>query len=936
VLQAGDDLARFKVEAEAVARLQHPNIIQIHEIGEHNGLPYFSLEFCAGGSLAQRLNGTPLPAAEAAQLIETLARAMHTAHMQQVVHRDLKPANILLTADGRPKITDFGLAKKLDEGGGRTHTGEVMGTPSYMAPEQAGGRLGEIGPATDVYALGALLYELLTGRAPFRAASPMETLQQVLSNDPVALSRLQPRTPRDLETICLKCLQKEPRKRYASALELADDLARFRGGESIRARPVSMMERGLKWARQRPAVAGLLAGIVGVTALAFFVIAWELRQTEDARQRTADALAEREAALAERESQLYFNHITLADREWLADHVARVEDLLGGCPPSLRHWEWRYLNHLCHSAALTLPGRNSVAFSADGRRLAEPEGNDVHVRDADTGKEVALLHGHTAWVTAVAFDRAGRIATASLDRTVKVWDARGRELVTCAGSPEGVTVLAFSPDGRRLAGASAGGDEVLLWTAATGQLRQALEGHTGAVTALAFAPDGETLVSGSRDGTVRRWDPATGRQLALLRGHSGPVTGLAFRPDGKQLASAGEDEEVILWDPVAGRQVGALREFGRKVTAVAYGPKGKVLASAAGDFLQPGEVKLSDPASGRPLRVYRGQRGIIRALAFQSHGNRLASADGEAVLVWDATTVQEARVLEAGQGALAGIAVSPDGKLLASAGADGTVKVWDAVTGRETATLRGHEGAVASVTFCGRTGRLATGGFDHTVRVWDLATGKEVAKLLGHEDWVWCVASNADGSRIASCCGDGSVKVWDPATGREVVQLQGHHVQAGGVAFSPDGKFLASASVDLTVKVWSPDSGAEVRTLKGHSLPLSCLAFSPDGRWLASGGGNDDREEAKLWDLSTGQARLTLAGHIGKVTGLAFSADGRRLAGAERDHTVRIWETAHGLELLTLRGHGDTVTGVVFGPDDRWLASSSLDGTVRIWEAPPE
>jgi hypothetical protein len=263
MIQAGaDDLARFMVEAESVARLQHPNIIQIHEIGEHDGLPYFSLEFCAGGSLAQRLNGAPLPAAEAAQLIETLARAMHTAHLQQVVHRDLKPANILLTADGRPKITDFGLAKKLDEGGGRTETGEVMGTPSYMAPEQAAGRLGEIGPATDVYALGALLYELLTGRAPFRAASPMETLQQVLSNDPVALSRLQPRTPRDLETICLKCLQKEPRKRYASALELADDLARFRGGESIRARPIGALSRVRRWCRRNRSMVSLLGALL--------------------------------------------------------------------------------------------------------------------------------------------------------------------------------------------------------------------------------------------------------------------------------------------------------------------------------------------------------------------------------------------------------------------------------------------------------------------------------------------------------------------------------------------------------------------------------------------------------------------------------------------------------------------------------------------------
>jgi WD40 repeat protein/serine/threonine protein kinase len=925
-----DDLARFKVEAEAVARLQHPNIIQIHEIGEYNGLPYFSLEFCAGGSLASRLSGTPLPAPEAAQLIETLARAIHAAHQQQVIHRDLKPANILLTADGRPKITDFGLAKKLDEGG-RTHTGEVMGTPSYMAPEQARGRVAEFGPHTDVYSLGAILYELLTGRAPFRAATPMETLHQVVTDDPVSPSRLQPRTPRDLVTISLKCLQKEPKKRYASALELAEDLERFRNGQSIRARPVGIVERSLKWARQRPAVAGLLATVVTITLAAFVVISWELRLTEDARRRTA-------TALEDRETQLYFNHVSLAEREWLTNHVARVEDLLEHCPPELRHWEWRYLRRLCHSAVLSLPGRGSVAFSPLGRRLAVPEGNDVHVRDAVTGTDVLVLHGHTGRLVAVAFGTEDQVASASLDETVRVWDLKNpdRAPVVCPGHSSGARVVALSRDGRQLASAAEGGDQVFLREALTGAVRCTLEcPPPDTVTALAFSRDGNDLFSAGEEGTVRRWNSASGQERPPLLGHRGPVTGLAVSPDGKLLAASSADETVILWDVDRGKQVRTLLQHRRPVSAVAFSPDGSRVASAGGDLFQPSDVTVWNVESGRPEHVYRGHRGVVHSLAFQPNGTRLASADGDGTLVWDSAGEQEARVLTCRQGPLNAVAVSPDGRRLASVGADGTVKVWDEATGREVHTLRGHEGQVAGVTFCG-AGLLATAGFDQTVRVWDATTGEEQRRLDGHGDKVWGVASNADGSLLASCCEDGAVKVWERATGKELVQLAGHASQVSCVAFSPDGRFVASAGLDRTVKLWSVTTGAEVRALEGHSMAVSCLAFSPDGTRLASGGGNDDREEIRVWDLHGNREPLTLNGRTGKVLGLAFSSDGQRLASAEKDHTVRVWETANGQELLVLPGHQGAVTRVAFGPADRWLVSCSLDGTLRIWEAPAE
>jgi hypothetical protein len=307
---------RFRTEAEAVARLQHPNVVQIHEVGEHNGLPFFSLEFCEGGSLEKKLGGTPLPPPEAAGLVQTLALAMHAAHERGIVHRDLKPANVLLAADGTPKVTDFGLAKRLDDAAGLTASGAIMGTPSYMAPEQAGGKTHAIGPAADVYALGAILYGLLTGRPPFKAATPLDTLAQVLTEEPVPPRRLQPRTPHDLETVCLKALAKEPGRRYPSARELAEDLGRFLRGEPTRARPVGRLGRAWRWCLRNPAPAALagvsavavlvLAGVIGTSAALVYRKNRELEQTNQDLdgQRNQARLAEQKANEAREQAEV--------------------------------------------------------------------------------------------------------------------------------------------------------------------------------------------------------------------------------------------------------------------------------------------------------------------------------------------------------------------------------------------------------------------------------------------------------------------------------------------------------------------------------------------------------------------------------------------------------------------------------------------------------
>jgi WD40 repeat protein len=898
------DLAHFRLEAESLASLHHPGIVQVYEVGECAGHPYLCLEFVEGGSLAERVRGRPQPPAEAARLVQALARAMHAAHQAGVVHRDLKPSNVLLAADGTPKVTDFGLARRLEGGARQTASGAVMGSPSYMAPEQAGGRSHTAGPAADVYALGAILYECLTGRPPFQAATAVETVMLVLSAEPVPPRRLRPALPRDLETICLKCLAKEPGRRYADAQELAEDLGRFLSREPIVARRVGWLERLALWVRRRPtqaAACGLaalvlvLAGLGGGAAALWQRAEGALQREQQAKEDVEQARAAERRAKGDLDRALDRHRGLFAHAAWRDNAVGRAEQLLLECAPERRDWEWRYVYRLCHTERVT-------------------------------------LRGHTSHVTFVAFSPDGsRLLTASWDGTAKLWDAAtGQELLplrTSRGVEEPMTAAAFSPDGRRLATGSYHG-AVKVWEAATGQELLAPKGHSRWVDAVAFSPDGKRLATASKDGTAKLWDAARGEEIRVLRGHFGEIHDAVFSPDGTRLAATSSGP-VQVWDAATGKEVLTLRGHTGNVNCVRYSPDGKRLASAAAD----GAVKVWDAATGEEVRTLPGHFGMASGVAFSPDGKRLATTHQNGTAkVWDAATGQEILTIRGHTLYVRSVAFSPDGTRLATASNDLTAKVWDPAVVQECRTLKAHSDRVNGVAFSPNSSRLATASGDGTVKLWDPASGEEVRTLRGDAGKVSSVAFSPDGQRLAACAA-GTAKVWDAATGKEVLTLRGHAGPVRSVGFSPDGSRLATASDDA-VKVWDAATGQTARTIQGpKDDALRCIAFSPDGTRVAAT--CYGHRTAQVWDAATGQEILTLKGHTFHANAVAFSPDGKRLATASEDGTAKVWDAATGQETLTLNAHTGGLTSVAFSADGSRLATAGLDGTVRIWDAPP-
>jgi WD40 repeat protein/serine/threonine protein kinase len=1012
-LASESDVRRFHTEAEAAAQLDHPGIVPIFEVGQHEGQHYFSMGYVEGQSLAVRVAAGPLPPREAAEVVQSVAEAVEYAHQKGVLHRDLKPANVLLDESrerraesseparigsarpggsplsalgSRPRITDFGLAKRMTAEAGPTTTGQILGTPSYMPPEQASGRLDEVGPASDVYGLGAVLYTLVTGRPPFQSANPLDTLRQVREAEPAAPRLLNAGIDRDLETIILKCLAKEPAGRYATARELSDDLARFLSGQTIRARPVGRSQRLWRWCRRNPVVAGLTAAVAvvllaGAATSTFFALQANRRAGDAVREKDrADAKADEATANArEARQRLYISDMRLAQRAWEEGHLERLTELLDAHQPrheqdaDLRAFEWHYWQRLARFSLLTLTGHTEdiagIAFSPDGKLLASA-GGEVRVWDAASGQEIAvfrpsedgpnaeankrqphpvcmrLCRENSENVTSVAFSPDSRRIAAGVGLTIKVWDLATRQPITLKGHKYEVQAVAFSPDGTWLASGGTAADpghgepgELKIWDAVKGQFAYDLVGHADAITCVAFSPDGKRLASGDWDNTLRTWDVAGRQPLLVLPKQPGRVTSVAFSPQGDRLVTAHDTGRVTVRDAASGRELSKFDADRDSVDCVAFSPGGHRLATASGLSGSPFVAKVWDAKEGRELlalkhHAFDGEHGSV---AFSPDGKLLAAGSGTTVKVWDVAADPKPLACRGHRQEIASVAFSPDGTRLATVGSvDETLKVWDAIGGQEMVGLTADFGH--GVAFS-PDGKLLAAGQGQGVFVCDPLTGREIRRLAGHTGGVITVAFSPDGKLLASACrpgdeGDaGEIIIWDVADGTRAITIEDPF--AWNVAFSPDGKRLASARWDEVLAVWDVADGKRLLTLRGHTNRVRGVAFSPDGQLIASA--SEDRT-LRLWDAATGQEVAVLKGSAAWINGVAFSPDGKRLAAAEGGFLapggVRLWDVPSGQEtMLFVEGTRDFQC-VAFSPDGRRLAAGT-DEKVLVWDARP-
>jgi len=953
-LSSPDFLRRFRGEAEAAAGLDHPNIVPIYEIGEFDGQPYFSMKLIEGPTLLARAGQTQSSEAQrrSASLVATLAHAVHYAHQRGIIHRDLKPNNVLLDAKGQPYLTDFGLAKLVEKASTITKTVAVLGTPSYMAPEQARGEAKQLTTAADIYGLGAILYELLAGQPPFAGGTTMETIRQVLEKEPRRPRALNPKVDRDLETICLKCLEKEPRGRYGSAEALADDLERWLRTEPIKARPISRWQRFGKWVRRHPAVALLAGGLLVSLGLGFALTLWQS--------------ASRQRALVEGRRSLYAARMGLVEKAWTEGHVNRARVLLDSLKPGagqedLRGFEWRYLWRICRDESFfTLLGEQNpvecVAASADGRWLAlaggkpfvslweiasrrvaarlpagggnlsvafSPDslwvaaaGQDTTIRvwDVNTQRELFALKGHAHTVERVAFSPDGKwLASAShREGVVKLWELASKTEKASLGTlPNTYPAVAFSPDSTLLAW-SAGDRTIQLTDLATGASAGALSGHYGLVDAVAFSPDGKWVASGSKDWSARLWDVQTRKETASFWGHNGLVTSVSFSPNSQLLATTCVDGTIKLWSVRTRTEVATLKGHEMWVNNAVFLPDGRTLASAADD----GSLKLW--ALGRegqnpPLEMHRSAEAAVpRAepepaattveaasdedaggVVFTVDGSRLLVADDRSVLqVWDGTVQQPLATLLLPPAAALATGFFPDGHRAISAGLEGDLRIWSLGRHTEPMVAARTGGTVTKLAVSSDAKLLAAGTAAGGIRCWDTASWKlMITNNAQGPVTALSFFPNDRGLLVAVKLADGTneLKAIDLGAGATRSAPEHHQGTVTALAFSPDGRLVAGSCRDALVRLWQFPSLVRVGTFRGHSGYVTSAAFAPDGHTLATAS-NDGT--VKLWSVDSRQEFITLPGHIAPWTQLAFSPAGAALAGCGEDGMIRVWRAA--------------------------------------------